>query len=140
MPTETWDLLESSDCLVLISYGGEGAELAPLLNFAQKKGLPLIALTGNLKSSLAQRSHVTLNIHVQKEACPLGLAPTASSTVALALGDALAMATLKKKGFTKESFAQFHPGGLLGRRLLTQVKETLCMVPVALHRSIPGKK
>ncbi len=113
------------DCLVVISYGGGSQELQDLLTYATRKGLPLIAMTGNQESDLAKLATVSLDIKVQEEACPLKLAPTSSSTVSLALADALAMATLKKKGFREEDFAEYHPGGKLGRRLLTRVKDLM---------------
>jgi arabinose-5-phosphate isomerase len=94
-------------------------------NYASRKNIPLIFMTGNIKSTLAKAAQVVLDISVETEACPLGLAPTSSSTVTLALGDALAMTILKAKGFKEENFAEFHPGGSLGRRLLTQVKDVM---------------
>lgn len=118
-------VLTSQDVLILISYGGGSQELNDLLNFTQRKGLSLIGLSGNSESPLAQYSSVFLNIAVPEEACPLGLAPTASSTAALVLGDALAMACLNRKGFRKENFAEFHPGGRIGRRLLTKVTDLM---------------
>lgn len=113
------------DCLVIISYGGGSQELQDLLSYATRKGLPLIAMTGNLESQLAKAATVCLDIGVKEEACPLKLAPTSSSTVSLALGDALAMAALKQKGFRETDFAEFHPGGKLGRRLLIRVKDIM---------------
>ena len=85
----------------------------------------MVAMTGNLKSHLAEAAKAVLDIHVSEEACPLGLAPTSSTTVSLVLGDALAVALLKRKGFRKEDFAEFHPGGVIGRRLLTRVKDVM---------------
>ena len=85
----------------------------------------MVSITGNLKSSLAEASAVALDVSVREEACPLGLAPTASTTTALVMGDALAMALLIKRGFKSEDFAEFHPGGSLGRRLLTRVKDLM---------------
>jgi len=118
-------ILVPSDVLIVISYGGGSQELQDLLSFATRKGIPLIAITGNLKSQLAESATHVLDISVTEEACPLGLAPTSSSTATLAMGDALAMATLKRKGFKEEDFAEFHPGGRLGRRLLTRVKDIM---------------
>ena len=118
-------LIGGSDLLIIISYGGGSQELNDLLSFVSRKGLPAIALTGNPKSQLAEAARVVLDISVSEEACPLGLAPTSSSTATLALSDALAMAVLKRKGFRQEDFAEFHPGGRLGRRLLTRVNDLM---------------
>lgn len=115
----------SKDLVLAISYGGETPELQDILRFAVRKGLPVIACTGNSKSSLARAAEIVLDISVSEEACPLGLAPTASSTVTLALGDALAMCLLKRRGFRESDFAEFHPGGSLGRRLLTRVSDVM---------------
>lgn len=113
------------DSVVIISYGGGSQELQDLISYVTRQGLPLIAMTGNINSQLALSATVCLDISVHEEACPLKLAPTSSSTVSLALADALAMATLKKKGFKEEDFAQYHPGGKLGRRLLTRVRDIM---------------
>jgi arabinose-5-phosphate isomerase len=118
-------VISTGDCLLVISYGGGSQELQDIISFSARKGIPLIAMTGNQDSQLAQAATISLDISVKEEACPLKLAPTSSSTVSLVLGDALAMATLKKKGFKKEDFAEFHPGGLLGRRLITRVKDVM---------------
>ncbi len=118
-------VVAEGDCLLIISYGGGSQELTDLLSYVSRKGLPMIAMTGNPESQLAQAAVVALDISVTEEACPLKLAPTSSSTATLALGDALAMATLKKKGFKEEDFAEFHPGGKLGRRLLTRVRDIM---------------
>jgi arabinose-5-phosphate isomerase len=118
-------VIGEQDCLLVISYGGGSQELNDLISFVSRKGLPMIAMTGNLESQLARAATQTLDISVKEEACPLKLAPTSSSTATLALGDALAMATLKKKGFQEQDFAEFHPGGTLGRRLLTRVQDIM---------------
>jgi len=118
-------VIGAQDCIIIISSGGESAELKDLLSFVGRKSLPLISMTGNLKSGLAEASQAVLDIGVSEEACPLGLAPTSSTTASLALGDALAMAVLSAKGFKKEDFAEFHPGGSLGRRLLTRVSDVM---------------
>lgn len=118
-------VVSQGDCLIVISYGGGSQELQDLLTYVTRKGLPMIAMTGNTESQLAQTATVCLNVGVAEEACPLKLAPTSSSTATLAMGDALAMAALKKKGFQEEDFAEFHPGGKLGRRLLTRVKDIM---------------
>ena len=113
------------DVLIAISNGGETPELQDVLRYAARKGIPLIGITGKKNSVLAKASTVVLDISVEEEACPLGLAPTSSSTVTLALGDALAMCLLKRRGFQEEDFAEYHPGGSLGRRLLTHVKDVM---------------
>ncbi len=113
------------DVIIVISSGGSSDELKDLLTYVQRKSIPYIAMTGNPASSLAKSAKYVLDAGVSVEACPLGLAPTSSSTAALALGDALAMAVLLAKGFRKEDFAEFHPGGSLGRRLLTRVSDVM---------------
>lgn len=118
-------VIGSQDVVIGISYGGEAPEMGPLLSFLARKNIPLIALTGRPESSLARGANVILDIHVKEEACPLGLAPTSSSTAALAMGDAIAMAVLKRRGFKKEDFAEFHPAGSLGRRLTLRVKDVM---------------
>ena len=117
-------LISKEDLVIALSYGGESAELFPVLNFIARKDIPLIAMTGQLQSTLAKSAAVVLNVQVSEEACPLGLAPTASTTATLALGDALAMAVLQEKGFSPEDFAEFHPGGSLGMKLL-RVKDVM---------------
>ncbi len=111
-------VLTSNDLVIAISYGGEAIELNSILNFISRRGIKLIALTGKMNSTLAKAANVVLNIHVEKEACPLNLAPTSSSAVTLAMGDALAMAVLDQKNFKSENFAEFHPAGSLGAKLL----------------------
>lgn len=118
-------VIGSDDAMVIISNGGDSPELKDLIAYCVRKNIAVIALTGNLQSSLAQAASATINIHVSEEACPLGLAPTSSSTAALAMCDALAMCVLSTKGFRKEDFAEFHPGGSLGRRLLTRVSDVM---------------
>ena len=119
-PTATAD-----DVVLAISYSGETNELLTIVPTLKREGATLIAITGNPNSSLAQHADVHLNCHVSREACPLNLAPTTSTTATLALGDALAVATLSAKGFTKEDFARSHPGGALGRRLLIHVQDIM---------------
>lgn len=109
--------LVRSDVVVALSYGGETEELLRLLDTIKRLGIPLITLTGNLSSTLAQASDVVIDVGIRQEACPLGLAPTASTTAMLAMGDALAMALLQKRGFNEEDYAALHPGGGLGVRL-----------------------
>lgn len=114
-----------NDILVIISYGGESSELEDLIKYAKRRGIKIIAMTGQAQSRLGLAGDVTLDISVDQEACPLGLAPTTSTTVTLAMGDALAMSLLKAKGFKKEDFAIYHPGGKLGRRLLTRIEDVM---------------
>ncbi|MCB9072086.1 MAG: KpsF/GutQ family sugar-phosphate isomerase [Bdellovibrionaceae bacterium] len=118
-------VIGQQDCIIIISNGGESPELKDLIGYVMRKDIPMIAMTGNLQSHLAKSAKAVLDIKVSEEACPMGLAPTSSTTVTLALGDALAVALLKKKGFRKEDFAEFHPGGSLGRRLLTRVSDVM---------------
>lgn len=118
-------MITASDVVIAISYSGEAGELIAILPIIKRLGVKLIAMTGNPESTLAQLADIHLNVHVDKEACPLNLAPTASTTVTLALGDALAVAVLDARGFKEEDFARSHPGGALGRRLLTHVKDIM---------------
>jgi arabinose-5-phosphate isomerase len=118
-------MLARRDALVAISNSGETEELLKLLPFVKRLNISVIALTGRMQSTLAKNSEVVLDVSVNEEACPMGLAPTASTTAALAMGDALAIALLKKRGFKEEDFAQFHPGGTLGRRLLLKVRDLM---------------
>lgn len=110
-------MLARGDTVLVVSNSGETEELLRLLGTLKRLGLPLIALVGSLRSTLARHADVVLDISVDREACPFGLAPTASTTTALALGDALAIALSQKKGFRLEEFARLHPGGKLGKRL-----------------------
>jgi len=114
-------MLEKKDIVVAISNSGETDELSQILPLIKRYGNKLIALTGKAKSTLARAGDVVLDVSVAEEACPLGLAPTASTTATLAMGDALAVALLEKRGFKKEDFAMRHPGGKLGKRLLLRV-------------------
>lgn len=118
-------LIENDDVVMALSYGGESPEFSGILRFVARKNIPLIAVTGNSNSSLAKAAQVTLNVQVSEEACPLGLAPTASSTATLAMGDALAMVVMAEKGFSSSDFAEFHPGGSLGYKLLTRVRDVM---------------
>lgn len=111
-------LVGKGDVVLALSHSGETEEIVRLLPLIERGGLPLIAMTGSPDSTLGRAAAVTLDSSVPEEACPLGLAPTASTTVALALGDALAVALLRRKGFTEEDFAVLHPAGSLGRKLL----------------------
>jgi arabinose-5-phosphate isomerase len=118
-------MITSQDVIIALSYSGESQELMTIVPVIKRQGAKLISMTGNPASSLAKVSDVHLNAAVDKEACPMGLAPTASTTAALALGDALAVALLDAKGFSAEDFARSHPGGSLGRRLLTRVSDIM---------------
>jgi arabinose-5-phosphate isomerase len=117
-------LIAKDDVVIGISYGGDTSELTPILNYVARKNIPLIAMTGKLESGLAKAAQAVLDVSVAREACPLGLAPTASSTATLAIGDALAMVVLDQKGFSSEEFAQNHPGGGLGFKL-ARVKDLM---------------
>ncbi|HOW58482.1 MAG TPA: KpsF/GutQ family sugar-phosphate isomerase [Candidatus Omnitrophota bacterium] len=111
-------MVTSKDILIAISQSGESEEIIRLLPLIKKKGVKLIALTSMPKSSLGRNADIVLDLGVRREACPLNLAPSASTTASLALGDALALCLLKKRGFRSEDFAELHPAGSLGRRLL----------------------
>src|ERR1051325_7780920 len=113
------------DVAILISKSGESDELLALVEHLKGFGVKLIALTGDAKAALSRHADVALDASVSEEACPHDLAPTTSTTVALAIGDALAVALLEEKGFKREDFARLHPGGSIGRRLLTQVEEVM---------------
>ena len=118
-------MIKAIDLVLAISNSGESDELVSILPVLKRQGVPLIAMTGGLDSSLARHADVVLDSSVDKEACPLNLAPTASTTAQLALGDALAVALLDARGFRPEDFARSHPGGSLGRRLLTLVSDVM---------------
>ena len=118
-------MVTRGDVVLAISYSGETAELLMILPLFKRMGAGLLALTGNPASTLAREADVHLDISVPAEACPLNLAPTASTTATLAMGDALAVALLKHRGFTEADFARSHPGGALGRRLLLHVSDVM---------------
>lgn len=118
-------MITQEDVFIGISYSGEAAEILAIAPIIKRMGTHFIAMTGSPASSMAKVADIHLNLHVEREACPLNLAPTASTTVTLALGDALAVATLDAKGFHEEDFARSHPGGALGRRLLTHVSDIM---------------
>jgi len=118
-------MITDNDVIITISNSGETNEIVMLLPLLKRLGIQSIALTGKPESTLAQAAEVHLDVHVDKEACPLGLAPTASSTAALVMGDALAIALLQARGFTAKDFALSHPGGSLGRRLLLHVNDIM---------------
>ena len=118
-------MVASSDVFIALSNSGESQELMTIVPIIKRQGAKLISMTGNPSSSLAKVADVHLNAGVDREACPMNLAPTASTTASLALGDALAVALLDAKGFNEENFARSHPGGSLGRRLLTRVGDVM---------------
>ena len=118
-------MLTKQDLVIMISYSGKSKELTMLIPPIKRLGLPLIAITGNTSSPLAKESEIILSVKVQDEACPLGLAPTSSTTVTLALGDALAVSLLEARGFTADDFAFSHPSGALGRKLLLKVSHIM---------------
>ncbi len=118
-------LVTDQDVVIAISNSGQTDEIINLIPFLRRQGAKLIALTGNMNSTLAKHADIAIDVSVEKEACPIGLAPTASTTASLAMGDALAMALLDRKGFKEENFAEYHPGGNLGKRLLLSVKDIM---------------
>lgn len=118
-------MLSRQDVTLVLSNSGETHEVISILPIIKRLGIPMIAMTGNPDSSLATAAHVHIDVSTEKEACPLGLAPTSSTTAALAMGDAMAIALLEARGFTKEDFALSHPGGSLGRRLLLHVHDIM---------------
>jgi len=118
-------MITAGDVVLALSNSGETAELLTILPLIKRLDVPLIALTGNGASTLSRYASVTLDVSVPEEACPLNLAPTASTTATLAMGDALAIAVLEARGFTEEDFARSHPGGSLGRRLLLHVEDVM---------------
>lgn len=129
-------MLARRDALIAISNSGETQELLQLLPYVERMSIPVIGLTGRMDSTLGKHCDVVLDVSVEEEACPMGLAPTASTTATLALGDALAVALLQKRGFKEEDFARFHPGGTLGRRLLVKVKDVMHAgpeIPIVQH-------
>lgn len=118
-------MVTKDDVLIAISYSGAASELLTIFSATKRLGCPLIAITGNPTSELAKNADLHLNVQVESEACPLNLAPTSSTTATLVIGDALAVACLEAKGFNKEDFARSHPGGALGRQLLTYVGDIM---------------
>ncbi|HJN01897.1 MAG: KpsF/GutQ family sugar-phosphate isomerase [Nitrospinota bacterium] len=118
-------MITSNDIVIAISNSGESEEILNLLPAIKRFNVTLVSMTGNLNSTLAKKSNIVLNISVKEEACPLGLVPTASTTATMALGDALAMALLDKRGFKEEDFAVLHPSGSLGKKLLIQVDDLM---------------
>jgi arabinose-5-phosphate isomerase len=118
-------MVTGQDVFIAMSYSGETSELLTVVPFIKREGTPLVAMTGNAQSTLARHADVHLDVHVAKEACPLNLAPTSSTTAMLAMGDALAIACLDARGFGAADFARSHPGGALGRRLLLRVADVM---------------
>lgn len=118
-------IVTADDVVIMLSNSGETAELLELLPALKRRSVPLVAIVGNVKSSIAQRAEAVLDASVDQEACPLNLAPTASTTVALAIGDALAMTLMQAKGLTENDFASNHPGGQLGKRLTLRVADLM---------------
>jgi len=118
-------MIETKDIVIAISNSGESHEILALLPVLSRRGIPVIAMTGNPQSTLAQAALYHLQITVKKEACPLGLAPTSSTTATLVMGDALAISLLEARGFTREDFALSHPGGALGRKLLLKISDIM---------------
>jgi len=118
-------MIMKGDVVIAVSNSGETDEVVRILPIIKRMGIPLIAMAGNAQSTLARAGDVFLDVSVAEEACPLGLAPTASTTATLAMGDALAVALLERRGFREEDFALFHPGGALGKRLLLRVEDLM---------------
>ncbi|MBU0700029.1 KpsF/GutQ family sugar-phosphate isomerase [bacterium] len=118
-------MVTREDVIIALSNSGETKELTELISPIKRKGATIISLTGNPSSTLAKHSDIAINVFVEKEACPLGLAPTASTTATLAMGDAMAVSLLKKRGFKEQDFASLHPGGSLGKRLILTVKDVM---------------
>lgn len=132
-------MITKKDVILALSNSGETEEIVTILPFIKRLDIPLIAITGKKQSLLAQAATINLDISVEKEACPLGLAPTSSTTATLAMGDALAISLLQHRGFTSEDFALSHPGGTLGRRLLLKVDELMHVgeaVPKVSYESV----
>jgi arabinose-5-phosphate isomerase len=118
-------MVTASDVIIAISNSGETEELVELIPFIKRFGVGLIAMTGRMDSSLGTAADVVLDVSVEEEACPMGIVPTASTTATLAMGDALAVALLKQRGFNEEDFAAYHPKGALGKKLLTKVSDLM---------------
>ncbi len=132
-------ILGRDDIVIAISNSGESEELLRIIPFVKRLGIKLIAIVGKKNSTLARSSDVTIHVPVEMEACPFGLAPTASTTAELAVGDALAVALILKRGFTKDDFAMFHPGGLIGKKLLLTVKDFIHTGSEIPHVNVDAK-
>jgi len=134
-------MVRSEDAVILISKSGETQEILHILPIFKQIGVKMIALVGKADSTIGRMAHITLDASVREEACPHNLAPTTSTTVALALGDAISIALLKEREFTPEDFAMYHPGGILGKRLLLKIKEIMYTgdrIP-KVHQAVPLK-
>ncbi len=133
-------ILQPADVLLALSYSGESEELVNLLPVIKRQGVAIVALTGEAESTLARASEVVLLARVDREACPFNLAPTASTTASLAVGDALAMVLLEARGFKKEDYAKLHPGGAIGRTLLLRVRDIMRtgarVASVSIHATV----
>jgi arabinose-5-phosphate isomerase len=132
-------MITRQDAVLVLSNSGESEEILAILPFIKRLGVPLITLTGKPYSTLAKAATINIDVSVEKEACPLGLAPTSSTTAALVMGDALAMALLEQRGFTENDFALSHPGGALGRRLLVKIDEIMHQnenIPIVSHHAL----
>ncbi len=132
-------MVTRGDTVIALSNSGETEEISRMLPSLKRLGIKIISLTGNPESTLAKNSDIVINVGVKEEACPLGLAPTASTTATLAMGDALAVVLLDKRGFREEDFACFHPGGALGKRLLLRVRDLMHTgeaVPTVLEKTL----
>ena len=133
-------MISKGDVVIAISNSGESTEILTIIPIIKRRGIKLICITGNEGSTMAKESDIHLCIHVEREACPLNLAPTSSTTATLAMGDALAIALLEAKGFTKEDFAMSHPGGALGRKLLLRNRDIMRtgdqLPTVSIHASV----
>ncbi len=132
-------MVTRGDIVIALSNSGETEEISRMLPSLKRLDIKIISLTGNPDSTLAKNSDIVINVGVKEEACPLGLAPTASTTATLAMGDALAVVLLEKRGFKEEDFACFHPGGALGKRLLLRVRDLMHTgdaVPVVLEKTL----
>ncbi len=129
-------IISKGDLVLILSYSGETEEVSRLMPSLKRLGTRIVALTGHAKSTLAREAEIHIDVQVPREACPLNLAPTSSSTATLAVGDALAMVLLEARGFKKEDFAKFHPGGSLGRNLLLKVQDI--MRPAEQMAILPG--
>tara|TARA_B100001996_G_C18618117_1_gene576549 strand:- start:342 stop:1310 length:969 start_codon:yes stop_codon:yes gene_type:complete len=135
-------MIDEKDIVLIFSYSGETEEIISLIPYLKKKEIKIISFTGNINSKLSSESDIHIHVPVEEEACPMNLAPTASTTTALAVGDAFAVALLERKGFTKEDFAKSHPGGSLGKQLLLSIKDIMHTgeeVPVVYSRDTLSK-
>lgn len=130
-------MINSNDVVLLISNSGSSQEILNVVAPVKRIGCPIIAMTGNLSSPLAREASVVLNVHIDEEACPLGLAPTTSTTATLVMGDALTICLMEKRNFKAENYALYHPGGALGRKLLVRVKDKMTTdIPVVTETTL----